>query len=45
MDNNNFRTINIILVYMAKVDFSTVELIKDLLPELINLEGFVPYLN
>mmetsp|Transcript_7702 Transcript_7702/g.11946 ORF Transcript_7702/g.11946 Transcript_7702/m.11946 type:complete len:168 (-) Transcript_7702:1218-1721(-) len=45
VEANNFRTVNILLAYMAKIDYSSTELIKDIFSDLINYQNFIDYLQ
>jgi hypothetical protein len=36
LDANNNRMVNLILTYMAKIDYAAVDTIKDIFKELIN---------
>ena len=43
MSNN--RSVNIILTYMSKLDYNGTESIKELLPELVNIQAFFNYID
>ena len=41
----NFRSVKVLLTYMAKIDFNASNTFKDILPELVTYRGFTHYMD